>query len=67
MADGDMVELGPYRFDIRSRSLFRAGIPMAIPRKASEVLAALASAGGNLVTKDDLVPRHRGFDSFDMA
>ena len=37
------------------RQLLRAGAPVAIGRKALDVLSVLAQAGGTLVTKDDLM------------
>jgi len=46
---------GPYRLDTRERQLLRNGETVSLPPKAFDVLVALVSRGGHLVTKEDLL------------
>jgi adenylate cyclase len=49
------IVLGPFRLDRHRRSLTRDGVPLAVGARALDVLMALASAGGETVSKDVLL------------
>lgn len=51
----DPVLLGPFRIDFKERVLSREGAPIRLGSRAFDVLAALAAARGQLITKDDLI------------
>lgn len=55
MASEPILAFGPFRLDPRSRSLTRDGVPVALGERACDVLAVLAAADGQLVTKDTLL------------
>jgi DNA-binding winged helix-turn-helix (wHTH) protein len=55
MPPGRGFRFGPYRLDLRGRSLFRDGIPIPIRARQFDVLHVLVRNAGELVTKDDLV------------
>ena len=48
---------GPFRFDTEKRVLVRAGTPVPLAPKASEILLVLVEHAGHLVEKDALINR----------
>ena len=52
---GDEVRFGPFRLDIAGRTLSCDGGPVQLGNRAFELLCTLASAHGDLVTKDHLM------------
>jgi DNA-binding winged helix-turn-helix (wHTH) protein len=56
-SDAHAVAFGRCRFLTHSRELLVDGAPAPLGRRASEVLAVLIEARGQLVTKDDLLSR----------
>jgi len=48
---------GPYHFDVVRRELVRDGSPVKLGSRALDILAALVSAKGAIVTKDELLAR----------
>jgi TolB-like protein len=54
---GDDVRFGRFRFDFAQRELSRGGDPVRLGGRALDILAVLASAKGNVVTKDELLAR----------
>lgn len=55
--DQDGVNLGRFRFDLRQRELKRDGIPVQLGSRARDILWVLASANGEVVSKDELMTR----------
>jgi len=55
--DRDEVNLGGFRFDLRERQLKRDGLPVQLGSRARDILWVLASANGELVSKDELMTR----------
>lgn len=53
----DNVNFGPFRFDVRQRALSRAGEPVKLGSRALDILSTLASANGDVVSKDALLER----------
>lgn len=53
----DVYEFGRFRLDVRDQQLTRDGIPVRLPPKEFETLRCLAEAGGQLVTKEQLLRR----------
>jgi DNA-binding winged helix-turn-helix (wHTH) protein len=53
----DVYEFGRFRLDVRDQRLSRDGVPIALPPKEFETLRCLAEAGGQLVTKEELLTR----------
>jgi TolB-like protein/Flp pilus assembly protein TadD len=53
----DEITFGPFRLDLKQRTLFREEIPVRLGSRAADVLCALVSANGELVTKDALMAR----------
>ena len=51
------VRIGPFRLDVARRELLRGGATVRLGSRAIEILCALASAKGQLVTKDELMAR----------
>lgn len=49
------VAFGPFRLDIGRRTLHRDGAFVPLRARAMDILCALVSANGDLVTKDDLI------------
>jgi TolB-like protein len=49
------VKIGPFRLDPERRLLSRNGVTVRVGSRALEILCALASAKGQLVTKDELM------------
>src|SRR5919202_5995498 len=49
-----VYEFGAYRLDVHERLLLRADVPVALTPKAFELLVALVSRGGHLVTKEEI-------------
>jgi adenylate cyclase len=49
------VEFGPFRLDLRGRRLVRGGLPVAVGRRAFDVLSVLAAACGEAVGKGALL------------
>ena len=54
---GDQVEFGHFRLNLGQRELLRAGSPVRLGNRAMDILAVLASAKGELVSKDELLTR----------
>jgi DNA-binding winged helix-turn-helix (wHTH) protein len=52
-----LVRFGRFLLDLRRRELLADGVPVSIGSRAFDVLAALVEAGGQLVTKDELLRR----------
>ena len=55
--NGDDVRFGRFRFDFAQRELSLGGDPVRLGGRALDILAVLASAKGNVVTKDELLTR----------
>src|SRR5262249_44030443 len=51
----DLLEFGPFRADVRRRTLVRGGELVPLPPKAFDVLVALLQRRGETVSKDDLM------------
>jgi TolB-like protein len=49
------VKIGPFRLDLGRRQLSRDGVTVRLGSRALEILCALASAKGQLVSKDELM------------
>jgi TolB-like protein len=54
---GDEVRIGPFRLDLARREVLRHGIPVQLGSRARDILFVLATAKGELVTKDELMSR----------
>jgi TolB-like protein len=54
---GDEIGFGRFRLDLGRRELLRAGAPVRLGNRAMDVLAILASAKGEIVSKDELLSR----------
>jgi TolB-like protein len=52
---GDIMGFGQYRLDVEQRALLRGGAPVRLGSRAMDILIALASAKGEVVSKDDLL------------
>ena len=52
---GDEVEFGRFRLDLGRRELSCAGVQIRLGNRAMDVLATLASAKGEVVSKDELL------------
>jgi TolB-like protein len=60
MADpssGGEIAFGPFRLNVRARTLSRDGASIVLGVRTLDVLCALTASGGKLVTKDDLMAR----------
>jgi TolB-like protein len=60
MGDGPLqgsVSFGPFRLDLGLRQLARDGNPVKLGNRALDILCILAAAGGEIVTKDELMGR----------
>src|SRR5437870_5163536 len=53
----EQVIFGPFRLDLDRRELWRDGAPVRLGSRALDVLCVLASANGEVVTKDHLLER----------
>ena len=53
----EQSHFGPYHFDVGRRELVRDGSPVKLGSRALDILAALVSAKGAIVTKDELLAR----------
>jgi DNA-binding winged helix-turn-helix (wHTH) protein len=51
------VRFGRFRFDLAQRELSCDGVPVRLGGRALDILSVLASAGGDVVTKDELLAR----------
>src|SRR5215475_12496771 len=49
------IKIGPFRLDLRRRQLSRDGVTVRLGSRALEILCTLASAEGQLVSKDELM------------
>src|SRR4051812_38893047 len=54
---GEEVSFGRFQFDLGRRELSRDGIPVRLGSRALDVLFVLATARGNVITKDELLAR----------
>jgi TolB-like protein len=54
---GDSFSFGRFRLDLRHRTLTDEGHPVELKSKAFDILAALASARGEVMTKDELMAK----------
>ena len=52
---GNEITFGPFRLDIERRLLFRAGAPVPLRSRGSDILCVLAASPGKVVTKEDLM------------
>ena len=52
-----VYECDPWEIDLGRRELRSNGTPVVLGHRAFEIVEALAQAGGELVTKDDLMGR----------
>ncbi len=57
MATPRFYEFGGFRLDAAGRALYQEGQRVPLPPKATEILLALVEAGGNLVSKEELLQR----------
>ena len=60
MVDPDsstQVAFGPFRLDVRTRTLCREGVKVALGSRSLDILCALIGSRGNLITKDELMAR----------
>src|SRR5262249_54052829 len=55
--DGDEISIGRFRLDLRTRRLSRDGTQIQLGSRALDILCALVSARGDVVTKDELMAR----------
>src|SRR5947207_6085723 len=55
--DRDEVSLGAFRLNLRQRELTLDGVPVQLGSRAREILCLLASAKGEVVSKDELMAR----------
>jgi TolB-like protein len=53
----DEVSFGRFRLDLRHRRLSSGGVPIELKSKAFDILCVLASAQGEVVTKDELMAK----------
>src|SRR3954466_11114239 len=53
----DEVSLGQFRLDLRQRELTLDGVPVQLGSRARDILCVLASAKGEVVSKDELMTR----------
>src|SRR3954466_509795 len=53
----DEVSLGQFRLDLRQRELTLDGVPVQLGSRARDILCLLASANGEVVSKDELMTR----------
>lgn len=51
------ISFGRFRLDLQRRELSRDGCPIRLRRRSLDILCALASAKGELVSKDELMER----------
>ena len=51
------VKFGPFRLDLRSRKLYRDGINVTLGSRSLDILCALTTPRGNLVTKDEIIAK----------
>ena len=56
MVEGE-ISFGRFRLDLARRQLRRDEAPVRLGSRALDILCVLASPGGKLVTKDELVER----------
>lgn len=52
--DGEAYAFGSFLLDVRSRALYRNGLPVELPTKIFEVLHCFILSGGRVVSKDAL-------------
>ncbi len=55
MTESDAFVFGPFRLSVARRELLAHGVPVLLGQRAFDVLLALVSRHGQLVTKDDLM------------
>src|SRR5262252_5930597 len=53
----DEIKFGPFQLNLRQRVVLREDKPVRLGRRALDILCELALAGGNIVSKDDLMAR----------
>jgi TolB-like protein/Flp pilus assembly protein TadD len=51
------IWFGPFRLDLQRRELTKDGTPIRLGARALDLLCVLAAAGGDVVTKDELMER----------
>ena len=51
------VAFGPFRLDMRRRTLSRDGVGVTLGARSLDILCTLTTAKGDLVTKDQLMAR----------
>ena len=55
--NGEGLHFGRFRFDVAQRQLSREGVPVRLGSRALDILWALVSARGDVVTKEELMER----------
>jgi TolB-like protein/tetratricopeptide (TPR) repeat protein len=55
--DQGKISFGRFQLDLQQRELTRDGVPVELSSRALEILCVLASANGELVSKDELMKR----------
>lgn len=55
--DRDEISIGRFRLDLGRRQLMRDGTPVSLGSRALDILCVLASARGEVVSKDELMTR----------
>ena len=53
----DQISFGPFRLELKGQGLLRDGRPVPLGSRALDILGVLASARGDVVTKDQLMER----------
>ena len=51
------IRFGRFRLDLRRRTLLRDDLPVRLGGRPLDILCALASAGGDVLTQDELMAR----------
>jgi len=61
-SNGVYLAFGPFRFDPVSGLLFEEGVEVALPPRASALLAGLLESPGEMVSKEELIEAVWGSD-----
>jgi len=54
---GEEIAFGPFRVDVRGRTLYRDGTSVPLGARGFDILCVLAAMRGNVVSKDELMAR----------
>jgi Tol biopolymer transport system component/DNA-binding winged helix-turn-helix (wHTH) protein len=63
-SSSDVIRFGPFTVDLRTQELRRCGLPIRLPGQSFEVLKALLTRPGELVTREELQRQLWPSDSF---